>query len=84
MDGADGNKNRVVLVDGERPSADDREEFERTEKRGCGCTYAMKGAIGVLSIDAMTGTIPRYWTGVYSCLGRFALANACTVICVQA
>jgi hypothetical protein len=41
IDGADGMEKRVALPVGERSSADDKEEFERTEKRGCGCAYAM-------------------------------------------
>ena len=37
MDGADGRENREVEPAGERCSAEDREELERTEKRDGAC-----------------------------------------------
>jgi hypothetical protein len=43
IEGADGREKRVELPAGERSSADDRDEFERTEKRGCGCACCMVG-----------------------------------------
>lgn len=36
MEGADGSEKRADEVVGDRCSADDSEELERTEKRGCG------------------------------------------------
>lgn len=36
IDGAEGKENREVLPDGDRSSAEDKEEFESTENRGCG------------------------------------------------
>ena len=36
IEGADGREKRVELPAGDKISADDRDEFERTEKRGCG------------------------------------------------
>ena len=43
MDGADESEKRVELAAGDKSSADDREEFERTENRGCGCACCMAG-----------------------------------------
>jgi hypothetical protein len=38
IEGADGREKRVELVAGDKCSADESEEAERTEKRGCcGC-----------------------------------------------
>jgi hypothetical protein len=36
IDGAEGRENRVELVVGERCSAEDKDDAERTENRGCG------------------------------------------------
>lgn len=41
IEGAEGRENRALEAAGERCSADEREEAERTEKRGCGCAKDM-------------------------------------------
>lgn len=41
MEGADGREKRVEEPAADRCSAEERDEEERTEKRGCGCAYAM-------------------------------------------
>src|SRR5882762_8400082 len=48
IEGADGIEKRVELA-GERRSADDTDELERTEKRGWGCCM-VEGMIGVFII----------------------------------
>jgi hypothetical protein len=45
IEGVDGIEKRVELA-GERRSADDTDELERTEKRGWGCCM-VEGIIGV-------------------------------------
>src|ERR1700734_1202590 len=54
IDGADGREKRVELPAGESSSVDDRDEFERTEKRGCGCGSCCcmmgGGAFGVFQL----------------------------------
>lgn len=43
IDGAEGRENLADDPPGERCSADDREEEDRTEKRDCCCAKAMVG-----------------------------------------